>query len=359
MQVFKDILKEIDDENTHILEDGGNSSEITEFIDTGSYILNALLSGSIHKGIPGNKIVAFAGEEATGKTFFVLGIVKSFLNENPNSAVFYYDTEAAVTKEMMISRGIDPKRVIIAEPSTVEEFRTHAMRVLDNYLKIDKKERPKMMMVLDSLGQLSTEKEINDIASDSRNQKGEATRDMTRPGLIRGTFRALSLRLARGGVTMLITGHTYDKIGSTSHERELGGGSGTKYAASQIVFLSKRKEKDKTGEVIGNIIHCKNKKNRLTKENAMIDVLLTYDRGLDRYYGLTTLACKHGIFKKLSTQIQLPDGRKMYESVINKNPEKYFTEDILKQLDEAAKKEFCYGQSEQQGDEADEEPGLG
>ena len=141
---------------------------------------------------------------------------------------------------------------------------------------------------------------------------------------------------------LIITNHTYDVIGSMFPQKEMGGGSGLKYAASSIVYLSKRKEKDGT-EIIGNIIHCKNYKSRLTKENKVVDVRLTYDKGLDRYYGLLDLALKHGIFKSVSTRVELPDGTKTFGKTINNNPEKYFTPEILKQLDEVCTKEFKYG----------------
>ena len=99
-------------------------------------------------------------------------------------------------------------------------------------------------------------------------------------------------------------------------------------------------------EVIGNIVHCKNHKSRLTKENKMVDVRLTYDAGLDKYYGLLDLALKYGIFKSVSTRIELPDGTKTFGKTINNNPEKFFTDDIMNQLDEAARKEFSYGVSD-------------
>ena len=108
------------------------------------------------------------------------------------------------------------------------------------------------------------------------------------------------------------------------------------------MYLSKRKEKDGK-EIIGNIIHCKNYKSRLTKENALVDVRLTYKDGLDKYYGLLELAIKHGIFKSVSTRIELPDGSKQYAKTINNEPDKFFTKDVLTQIDEAAKKEFLYG----------------
>ena len=127
--------------------------------------------------------------------------------------------------------------------------------------------------------------------------------------------------------------------------KEMGGGSGLKYAATTIIYLSKKKHKV-DDEVVGNIIHCKTQKSRLTKENRSIDVLLNYDSGLDRYYGLIDLGIGHGIFKKVSNKFQFPDGRSDFESRINKDPQKWFTDDVLKALDAAAAKEFKYGQQE-------------
>ena len=332
---FRNLIKSIGDVDTHIAQDSLHSSEFSGAIDTGSYILNAILTGSLMDGgVPNNKITAFAGETTTGKTFFVLGIMRQFLKDDPTAGVIFYDTEAAVTKDMMEDRGIDTSRVIISEQTTVQGFRTHVMRTLDRY--IDSEDRPPIMFVLDSLGQLSTEKEVADIAD------GKDTRDMTRAQLLRGTFRALSLKLAKAHTPMLVTNHVYDVIGSYMPMKEMGGGAGLKFAASQIVFLSKKKDKDGT-EVVGNIIHCRMNKSRFTKENKMVDVKLSYDTGLDRYYGLLELAEKYEIFKKVSTRYEIPDGTKLFGKQIMANPEKYFTEDIMHQLEIAAETEFKYG----------------
>ena len=202
-----------------------------------------------------------------------------------------------------------------------------------------------MMLCLDSLGMLSTTKEVEDT------EAGKETRDMTRAQVLKAAFRVLTLKLGRAKVPMVVTNHTYDVVGSMFPTKEMGGGSGLKYAASSIVYLSKKKEKDGT-EVIGNIIHCKNHKSRLARENKIVDVRLTYDKGLDRYYGLLDLALKYEIFKSISTRIELPDGSKTFGKTINNNPEKYFTEDIMHQLDIAAETEFKYGIKEQ-ADEVD------
>ncbi len=333
---FRTMVKELNDENTTIAEDGLNSSEFSGTVDTGSFILNAALSGSLYGGVPNNKITAFAGESATGKTFFVMGVVKQFLDDNPNAAVFYFDTEAAVTKDMMQQRGIDTKRVIISEPETIQKFRHTALQIIDNYSQTSEKDRPPMMMVLDSLGQLSTTKEVEDTAS------GSETRDMTKAAVLKATFRVLNLKLAKINVPLLVTNHVYDVVGSYIPMKEMSGGSGLKYTASQIVFLGKKKEKDGQ-EVVGNIIKVNMTKSRFTKENKRIEVLLTYDKGLNRHYGLLQLAEKYDIIKKVSTRYELPDGTKVFGKAINNDPEKYFTEDIMEKLEEAAKQEFMYG----------------
>ena len=221
--------------------------------------------------------------------------------------------------------------------TTVQEFRTQAIKVLDGYISLSEDARAPLLICLDSLGMLSTTKEIEDTA------EGKETRDMTRAQVLKAAFRVLTLKLGKAKVPMVVTNHTYDVVGSMFPTKEMGGGSGLKYAASSIVYLSKKKEKDGT-EVIGNIVHCKNHKSRITVENKMVDVRLTYNKGLDKYYGLLDLALKYDIFKSVSTRIELPDGTKQYAKTINNDPEKFFTEDIMKQLDECADKEFRYGE---------------
>ena len=316
-------------------------ADVDKYTDTGSYILNGLLSGSIYKGLPGNKITALAGESATGKTFFLLGIIRQFLNDHSDGGVIFFESESAITRTMLDERGIDTERIQMFPVATVEEFRTQAMNGLKKAEEIPESKRPSLLLWLDSLGQLSTSKEVEDITS------GSDKRDMTRAPMIKGAFRVLSIQLGKLGIPMVVTNHTYDSIGSMFPTKELSGGSGLKYSADSIVFLSKRKEKDATG-IVGNVIHCRNYKSRLTIENKMVDVLLRYDTGLDRYYGLIDLAVKYNIFKKVSTRIELPDGTKIFGKTIMDNPEKYFTKEILNQLDEVAEKEFLYGTSQPQ-----------
>ena len=336
---LKNVIKDVGNEYASLVIDGVEAGDVDSFIDTGSYIFNGLLSGSLYGGLAANKITALAGEMATAKTYLAMGIVKTFLDKDPNAGVIYFESESAITKQMVIDRGIDPNRMVIMPVTTVQEFRTQALKVLDSYLVQHETERKPLFLCLDSLGMLSTTKEVEDTAD------GKETRDMTRAQVLKAAFRVLTLKLGRAKVPMVITNHTYDVVGSMFPQKEMGGGSGLKYAASSIIYLSKRKEKDGT-EIIGNIIHCKNHKSRLTVENKMVDVRLTYDKGLDRYYGLLELAEKHGIFKKVSTRFELPDGSKQFGKTILNNPQEYFTDEIMQKLETAATKEFKYATSD-------------
>ena len=333
---LKEVIKTTGNEYAALVADGVVAGDVETFIDTGSYIFNGLLSGSLYGGLPSNKITALAGESATGKTFFLMGMVKHFLDANPKGGVLYFESESAITKQMVVDRGIDPNRMVMAPVTTVQEFRTQSLKVLDRYVQQDVDIRRPLFLCLDSLGMLSTTKEVEDTA------EGKETRDMTRAQVLKAAFRVLTLKLSKAKVPMVVTNHTYDVVGSMFPAKEMGGGSGLKYAASTIVYLSKRKEKDGT-EVIGSIVHCKTHKSRLTVENKMVDVRLTYNKGLDRYYGLLELAEKHGIFKRVSNRFELSDGSKQYGKTIMNEPKKYFTEEVMKKLEEAANKEFRYG----------------
>ena len=333
MDFLTDIVKEIGDDFTKLASD---IEENETFVDTGSYIFNAMCSGSIFGGVSGNKITAIAGESSTGKTFFALAVVKNFLDSNPDGYCLYFDTEAAITKSLVESRAIDTSRLVVINVVTIEEFRQKALKAVDIYLKKPEAERKPCMFVLDSLGMLSTEKEIRDALDDKQ------VRDMTKSQLVKGAFRMLTLKLGQANVPLIVTNHTYDVIGAYVPTKEMGGGSGLKYAASTIIYLGKKKEKDGK-EVIGNIIKAKTHKSRLSKENKQVEIRLYYDeRGLDRYYGLLELGEIGGLWKNVAGRYEM-DGKKVYAKAIYKDPETYFTPEVMQALDEIAQKEFSYG----------------
>ena len=334
MTFLKELIKDIGDEYATFAKD---IDETERYIDSGSYIFNALVSGSINGGFSANKITAIAGESSTGKTFFSLAVVRNFLETNPDGICLYFDTESAITRSLLESRSIDTSRVVVLNVVTIEEFRTKALQAIDKYLKIDEDERQPMMFVLDSLGMLSTEKEITDALADKN------VRDMTKSQLVKGAFRMLTLKLGQANVPLIVTNHTYDVIGSYVPTKEMGGGSGLKYAASTIIYLSKKKEKDGK-EVIGNIIKAKTAKSRLIKENQEVEVRLFYDeRGLDKYYGLLELGEAGALWKNVAGRYDLGDGKKIYAKQILAEPDKYFTPEVMEKLDVIARGTFAYG----------------
>ncbi len=333
MDFLKEIVKEIGDDYTQLAKDIDGEER---YIDTGSYIFNGLVSGSIFGGVSSNKITAIAGESSTGKTFFSLAVVKNFLDSNPDGYCLYFDTEAAVNKGLLESRGLDLSRVVVVNVVTIEEFRTKALKAIDIYLKTNTEDRKPCMFVLDSLGMLSTEKEIRDALDDKQ------VRDMTKSQLVKGAFRMLTLKLGQANVPLIVTNHTYDVIGAYVPTKEMGGGSGLKYAASTIIYLGKKKEKDGK-EVIGNIIKAKTHKSRLSKENKQVEIRLYYDdRGLDRYYGLLELGEIGGLWKNVAGRYEIA-GKKLYAKQILAQPEVYFTDEVMQALDEIAHTEFSYG----------------
>jgi len=333
MSIFETLAKEAKNEYAKVVSE---SSTEQGYIPTGSYILNAMLSGSIHGGIPDNRVTAIAGEQATGKTFYAIAIAKNFLDNNPDGAVFYFDSEAAATSDLFKNRGIDPERAWHFPVDTIEEFRTQIIRILDNLLKTKEEDRKPLLIILDSLGMLASAKELDDALSDKQ------VRDMTKSQVIKSVFRIITSKLGKLRVPMIVTNHTYKTMNPYGEQTDMGGGSGLKYAASTIIHLSKSKEKDGT-DVVGNIIKVKANKSRFTKENSQVATRLFFDaRGLDKYYGLLELGEKYGVFERKGNRVVINESS-VYPSAVLADPEKYFTEEIMEKLDWAAEQEFKYG----------------
>ena len=333
MSIFDTLAKEAKNEYAKVVSE---ASDEQGYIGTGSYILNAMLSGSIYGGIPDNRVTAVAGEQATGKTFYAIAIAKNFLDSNPDGAVFYFDSEAAATADLFTNRGIDPKRAWHFPVDTIEEFRTQIIRILDNLLKAKVEDRKPLLIVLDSMGMLASAKELTDALDDKQ------VRDMTKSQVLKSVFRIITSKLGKLKVPMIVTNHTYKTMNPYGEQTEMGGGSGLKYAASTIMHLSKSKEKDGT-DIVGSIIKVKANKSRFTKENSLVATRLFYDaRGLDQYYGLLELGEKYDIFTRKGNRVIVGESS-VYPSAMLKDPEKYFTPDVMEKLDWAAGQEFKYG----------------
>lgn len=315
-----------------------DSGHATGFIDTGSYALNGLLSGTIYGGYPDDRVTALAGEEATGKTFLALSGVKEFVKAVPNSYCLYFETEHSVTAETLTSRGIPVKKCVSLEVDTVEEWKHRVSNMLDGISNSPEKDRKRFMIVLDSLGNLSSSKELKDSIS------GKETADMTRSKEIRSAFRTITRRLGKLRIPLIVVNHTYEVIGAWTPNKNvkvtsMGGGGGLKYAASSIIYLTKKKDYDKEEKRSnGILIKAKLEKSRFAKPDMTVELALSFDRGLDRYHGLLQFAIEHGILTKKSagskgTIIILSDGSDVPLKTFVQNPEKYWTKELLDKVD--------------------------
>ena len=217
-------------------------ARIDEWISTGNYILNAALSGSLFGGMPNRRSLMFAGQEGTGKTYLAMSIVRNA--QAMGYFPIYYDSEGAIDVDFVKRLGIDTTKFRIENIGTIEEFATMAAKLNETLfeLKAAGKTPPKIIVVLDSLGSLSSTKEKSDTTS------GSDKRDMTKQQSIRRTFRVIGNDFAKNGIPFIICNHVYAKIGSYVPGDEVSGGGGGKYSPSIIFVLSKSKLTDKDSE---------------------------------------------------------------------------------------------------------------
>lgn len=224
-----------------ILEDSVYA-RIDEFIPTGPYILNAALSGSLFGGMPNRRSLMFAGEEGAGKTFLAMSIIRNA--QAMGYTVIYYDSEGSIDIDFVKRLGVDTKKFRIENVTTIEEFATMTAKLNETLKKMrdSGKEPPKIIVVLDSLGNLSSTKEKEDTTS------GSGKRDMTKQQAIRRTFRVIGSDFAKNAVPFIICNHVYEMVGSFFGGKEVSGGGGIKYNSSIIMMLTKSKLTDKDSE---------------------------------------------------------------------------------------------------------------
>lgn len=339
--LFKLLNNTLQNKHKGVVEDGV-VGDYAGYISTGSYWLNAVLSGSIYNGFPSNKIMILQGVSSTGKSYFALSMIANYLNEYPDAKVCFLETEGAISKSLFVERGIDPKRVFVVSISTVQEFRSTTAQILDAYDK--QPEKHPLLIVVDSLGMLSTDKEQADALSNGDKK------DMTRASLLRSAFRVISLRLAEHNVPMICTNHTYAQVGAYVPTNIGSGGGGAVYSASTIIDLSKSQDKEGTARV-GNIIKAKVTKSRFTREGIVASCKLSYTKGLDKYFGLVDLAIDAGIWKSTGTRVEMEDGSKVFAKVIYADPEKYFTDDVMKRIDAHVGSIYKFGLGESEVEE--------
>jgi RecA/RadA recombinase len=337
---IKRMISELGDASLSVMQDREGSAEFSTWYSTGSHSLNALISGSIFGGIQGNKITEFAGDSGTGKTFLSLSACRDFLDKNKDAFVLYIDTEDAVTADMAEAIGVDTSRVLIKRVRFVEEFKSIAVKVLRAYESEDEDNRAPFMIVLDSIGALLTKREFEEDAEDMKSDMGR------RAKAIGNSLMVINAYLGRLNVPFIIVNHVYANVSGYGPAKKAGGGSKIEYFSSTIVYLSKSKKTEGTGSAkkqTGILVTGEIQKGRFTKPGMKVECLIDFVTGIDRYYGLVDIAVEVGLFQKTARHIVLPDGKKMFETAIYRNPEEVFTPDILAQLDKASNANFRLG----------------
>lgn len=321
-------------------------AEVDYWMDSGAYALNMLVSGSFFKGLPGNGNVTLAGEYATGKTFMLLKVLKEFLKKNPDGIALLFDTEGAYRKEVFDNHGINKKRVLIDdEVTSVEEFQLKVCNFLNKYRALDDVQKKPVIVLLDSLGALLPQAVIDntDEANSVDDIKGDAGRQA------KAKFNALKVvkvKQRQTKVPLYAANHVYNAIGAYVPTKKMSGGSGAEFLSDTIIYLTRSKDRDdKTKEVVGNKIKAVTDKNRYAKPFREVVLSLNFDGGLQRYGGLLELAVSSGLVKKVSNKYQFPNGASEFESKIEQNPEKFFTQEFLEELEKHVAPLFKYSSS--------------
>jgi RecA/RadA recombinase len=280
-------------------------SEVDDWIPTGNYLLNAQLSGSLFGGIPNTRSLGLMGDPGTGKSFVCLNVVREAQKKGYD--VMYCDTEGAIDKSTAINFGINTDKIRYQPIKTVTEFQTF----VSNLLAIVKKAKengasPKILLILDSLGMLSTDKELNDAMI------GKNAADMgAKAKELRKLFRVITLDLTAAKIPLICTNHVYTG-GGFMPTKESSGGDGPIFAMSVISFLSKAqlKENGRTTKT-GIIVTSNLKKSRFTIPEP-VKFHISFANGMNPYVGLqdfvTWEAC--GIERGKLEEVKNKEGKK-------------------------------------------------
>lgn len=257
-----------------------------DLIPTDLPILNIAFSGSIDGGlIPG--LTIFAGISKSFKTLLGLYCMKAYFNKYPEAIALLYDSEFGVTPDYLETNGIDPNRVIHIPVEHVEQLKFDIVKRLDEVKRGDK-----IFIMLDSLGNLASKKEVED----AENEKSVA--DMSRAKAIRSLLRIITPHLTMKDIPCIVINHVYQEIGMFP-KTVIPGGTAVTYAANQIFVIGKAQEKDGT-ELSGYKFTINIEKSRFVKEKAKLPFTVLYESGIQKWSSLFDLALEAGHIIKVN-----------------------------------------------------------
>jgi RecA/RadA recombinase len=334
-------------------------SRVGGWIDTGSYVLNAIVSGSIHGGIPKGRVTMMGGESMTGKTLFVLKILANAQKEGLIPVIF--DTENAVDPEGAERIGLDISKVKYVPCVTIEQTRNALFKFLTAVK--EKGLEGKFIIAIDSLGNLQSELEHSRMGKDSTSS------DMgTKARAMKSLMQTCTNLGATTQTTILCTNHVYDDPSAMfpSIEKNMPGGKSIVYLPSVTIQLARKPMKSDGGKTMdaetavgqknyaGILIRALTRKNRFIKQYLQGEMFLSFHTGLDRYYGLLDLAVGVGAVIQTGSTYQLPDGKKIgYYKNFRKDKD-LWENTILPVLEEKIKKEWAYSSGDEESEVPDE-----
>ena len=308
--------------------------KINEWIDTGSYGLNRIISGDVHRGIPCGRVVLIGGESGAGKSLVCADIASHALSDNDFDVIFYFDSEGGGTSDFFESRGCDLGKIEHVLLDSVEDA---TIKILNIYAKIAafKETNPgfKALMILDSLGALVPRKLITDA------EKGKQAQDMgLRAKLCNNLIKGCTIPALKTDVSIIILNHIYADPAAmyTSKIKSQGGGAGATYQASIVLQCSKRliKAEDKKTEeyYTGSDLVFFTTKNRVCRPFHEAEIHIDFSKGVSKYNGLFASGLKYGIIEspvsgyytvpswsgdKKWRKRQLEDNAEMWDSVMD------------------------------------------
>jgi RecA/RadA recombinase len=280
----------------------------TDWISTGSYALNYLISGDFHRGVPLGKVTVFAGESGAGKSYFCSGnIVKHA--QDQGIFVVLIDSENALDESWLHALDVDTSedKLLKLNMSMIDDVAKTISTFITDFKAMDEEDRPKVLFVIDSLGMLLTPTDVDQF------NKGDMKGDMGRkPKALTSLVRNTVNMIGSLNVGLVCTNHTYASQDMFDPDDKISGGSGFIYASSIVVAMKKMKLKEdeagnKISEVMGIRAGCKVMKTRYAKPFEGVQVKIPYETGMNPYSGLVELFEKKGLLVKQGNRLKYID----------------------------------------------------
>jgi RecA/RadA recombinase len=326
-------------------------SDVDDWISTGSYALNAIISGSVYKGVPAGRVTTFYGLPATGKTLLVNKIIANAQKKTYKRAA-YFDSEIALDKAVAERLGCDISKIKHLPVEIIDDCKNQVIKLLTTLIAAGSKKQ--MVIVIDSLGNLSSAKEFADV------EKEKSAQDMgLRAKSLSSLLRMITYRAAKIGAPVLCTNHIYENPNEMypSLIKKQAGGLKPLFIASLLVQLSTthvKADDDKTGamsvmsdRVSGITLRALTAKNRFVPPFISADnIYLNFKTGLSPYRGLLELSEKYALIERDGHAYRMVGGEKIgYASAFEDNAE-FWENGPLQELDKRIQKDLTYSNSQ-------------